>query len=45
MGVFVNTDEILAIENNETGKGTIKGWSGRYDILNQKRIDDILTRK
>jgi hypothetical protein len=42
---FVKKENILAIRNNETGEGTIKGWSGKYDILNQKEIDRILAGK
>ena len=41
----VKKDKILAIGNLETGEGTIKGWSGKYDILNQEEIDRILTGK
>lgn len=42
---FVKKDKILAIRNSETGEGTIEGWSGKYDIINQKSIDEILERK
>jgi hypothetical protein len=42
---IVKKEKILAIGNNETGEGTIKGWSGKYDILNQKEIDRILAEK
>jgi hypothetical protein len=45
LGEYVNKKDILAIGNNETGEGKIKGWSGKYDILNQKEIDRILERK
>jgi hypothetical protein len=38
---FVKKEDILAIGNSK-GKGTIKGWVGNYDILNQKKIDEIL---
>jgi len=42
---IVKKENILAIGNNETGEGKIKGWQGQYDILNQKEIDKILTIK
>ena len=45
MAEFVKKEDILAIGNNEEGKGTIKGWSGKYDILNQAEIDRILSGK
>jgi len=41
----IKKENILAIGNNETGEGKIKGWSGKYDILNQKEIDEILARR
>lgn len=41
----VKKENILAIGNNETGEGKIKGWSGKYDILNQKEMDEILARR
>ena len=44
MSEFVKKDKILAIGNNESGEGKIKGWGGKYDILNQKEIDEILAR-
>ena len=39
---YIKKEKILAIGNNETGEGKIKGWSGKYDILNKKEIDRIL---
>ena len=42
---FVEKENVLAIGNNETGEGKIKGWGGKYDILNQKGIDKILAGK
>jgi hypothetical protein len=38
---FVKKEDILAI-GNEEGEGKIKGWTGKYDILNQERINKIL---
>jgi hypothetical protein len=42
---IVKKKDILAIGNNETGEGKISGWSGNYDILNQKAIDEILEKR
>ncbi len=41
---LIKKSYILAIGNNESGEGEIKGWDGKYDILNQKEIDEILAR-
>jgi hypothetical protein len=41
----VKKKDVLAIGNNETGEGKIPGWSGNYDILNQKVIDEILEKR
>jgi len=41
----VKKENILAIGNNKSGEGKLKGWSGKYDILNQKEIDEILARR
>ena len=40
---FVKKEEILAIGNLE-GKGRIFGWGGKYDILNQEKIDEIIKK-
>lgn len=42
---FVEKGKILAIGNNETGEGRIKGWGGKYDILNQEEIDKLLIQE
>ena len=42
---FVEKEKILAIGNNETGEGRIKGWDGKYDILNQREIDKLLVQE
>lgn len=39
---FVKKENILAIGNPE-GTGKIKGWTGKYDILNQEKINEILS--
>lgn len=39
----IKKEEILAIGNSK-GKGTIEGWGGTYDILNQEKIDKILKK-
>ncbi|VVB83419.1 Uncharacterised protein [uncultured archaeon] len=39
----IKKENILAIRNNETGEGKIKGWSGKYDILHPRKIKQILT--
>ena len=36
---FVNKEKILAVGNEESGEGRIKGWTGKYDILKQEEID------
>jgi hypothetical protein len=41
---IVKKEDILAIGNEKTGEGKVYGWSGKYDILNQKRIDEILAK-
>jgi len=41
---FVKKEDILAIGNTE-GEGKISSWGGKYDILNQKKIDEILSKK
>ena len=38
---FIKKEDILAIGNNEFGEGKIKGWKGKYDILDQEKIDKI----
>jgi hypothetical protein len=40
---FVKKEEILAIGNIE-GEGRILGYGGRFDIINQKKIDEILNK-
>ncbi|MEK6827216.1 MAG: hypothetical protein AABX99_01905 [Nanoarchaeota archaeon] len=42
---LVKKKDILAIGNNETGEGTIKGWGGKYDILHPRKLKQILERK
>ncbi len=48
-GIFlpyeIKKEDILAIGNNETGKGKIKGLSGKYDVINQEKIDEIMNEK
>lgn len=41
---FIKRDNILAIGNSQ-GKGVIKGWTGTYDILNQKKISELLAKE
>jgi len=41
---IVEKEKILAI-GNEKGNGEIKGWKGKYDIINQKEIDRITQGK
>lgn len=40
---IIEKEKILAI-GNENGAGKIKGWGGKYDILNQKAINEIIDR-
>lgn len=42
IGEFVKRENIWAIGNPE-GTGKIKGWTGKYDILNQEKINEILS--
>lgn len=42
---FVRKEEILAIGNDETGEAEIKGWNGKYDIINPEEINKILAIK
>ncbi len=39
---FVKRENIWAI-GNPKGTGKIKGWTGKYDILNQEKINEILS--
>jgi len=38
----IKKQDILAIENNKTGEGTIKGFKGNYDIINPEKLNEYL---
>ncbi|HPD81566.1 MAG TPA: hypothetical protein PK357_00515 [Candidatus Pacearchaeota archaeon] len=40
---FIKKEDILAIGNSQ-GKGVIKGCTGTYDILESKKISEILAK-
>ncbi len=41
---FVKRENILAIGDTK-GKDVIEGWTGTYEILNQKKINKILAKR
>jgi len=42
---IIRREEILAIGNNDSGKDSIRGWKGKYDILQPKKLEKILNYK
>lgn len=43
LGEFVKREDILAIGDSQS-KGKIKGWTGNYNILNEKKVNEILLK-
>lgn len=41
---IIKKEDILATGNNKSGKEKINGWSGKYDILNKEKINEIESR-
>jgi len=39
---YVKKEDILAIGNNDSGKTSIKGWSGKYNVLKPEKLEKIL---
>ncbi len=35
VGEWVKLDDILAIGNSESGESKLKGWSGKFDVVNK----------
>lgn len=41
----VKPEEVLAIGNLESGKTKISGWSGRFDVVNPKGLEEALSKE
>lgn len=42
---FVKKEEIIAVGDNEKGTVEVKGWSGKYRILNQQLFNKYIEEK
>ena len=40
---FVKKEEILAVGNNQKGTVRISGWSGKFEILNHQKFDELVS--
>jgi hypothetical protein len=41
LGEFIKKDEIVAVGDHESGTENIKGWTGKFVILNRKLYNEL----